>query len=126
VTAFSAAKSGRLLDPLGRLIGAERERFTIMLCEQGHTRITIAAQGPGIPPGARDDALDHVREREQFGRAGRAFVFVALRRVQLRNRVPAAAYSASRGTGVKAGSPVAVCIASRVVTAFAGPASSSI
>ena len=76
--------------------------------------------------GARDGAFGYGRERKQFGRAGRAFVFLPPRRVQLRNRVPAVAYSASRGTGVNAGSPVAACIASSTLTTCAGPASSSI
>ena len=50
----------------------------------------------------------------------------ALSRAQPRNLVPAVAYAASRGAGVNAGSPVAVCIASRTLTTFAAPASSSI
>jgi transcriptional regulator with XRE-family HTH domain len=57
VTAFSAPKARRLLYPACRLIGAERERFTIVLCALDHGRITSAAQGPRDPVGA------HVRTR---------------------------------------------------------------
>ena len=75
-----------------------------------------ALAGPVMPARLACLRARYVRERQQSGRVGRVLVFLALRRVQLRNRVPAVAYSASRGTGVKAGSPVAACIASRTLT----------
>ena len=57
--------------PADRLIGAEGEGFKIALRTLDHTRITIAAQALGIAQGALDYALGYVRERKQFGRAGR-------------------------------------------------------
>jgi hypothetical protein len=120
-------KARRLLDPACRLIGAERKRFRDRVVRTGPHPYHDRCTGPrGSRRGACDDALGYVREREQFGRAGRSFVCLALRRVQLRNRIPAVAYSASRGTGVNAWSPVAACIASSTLTTRAGPASSSI
>ena len=84
-----------------------------------------AGVGPGLSQGALVYALG-LCEGPQAARACAGHAWCFSRRVQLRNRVPAVAYSASRGTGVNAGSPVAVCIASRTVTTCAGPASSSI
>jgi hypothetical protein len=84
-----------------------------------------AGVGPGLSQGALVYALG-LCEGPQAARACAGHAWCFSRRVQLRNRVPAVAYSASRGTGVNAWSPVAVCIASRTVTTCAGPASSSI
>jgi hypothetical protein len=84
-----------------------------------------AGVGPGLSQGALVYALG-LCEGPQAAQACAGHAWCFSRRVQLRNRVLAVAYSASRGTGVNAGSPVAVCIASRTVTTCAGPASSSI
>ena len=57
--------------PAGRLVGDEGQGFKIALRTLDHTRITIAAQALGIAQGALDYALGYVKERRQFGRAGR-------------------------------------------------------
>jgi hypothetical protein len=53
--------------PADRLIGGEGSGFRIALRTLDHTRITIAAQAPGIAQGALDYAVGYVRERKQFG-----------------------------------------------------------
>ncbi len=55
--------------PGDRIVGAPGEGLKIALQTLDHTRVTIGAQAVGIAQGALDVAVDHVRERRQFGRA---------------------------------------------------------
>ena len=59
--------------PADRIIGAEGTGFKTALATLDHTRITIAAQAPGIARGALDYALGYVKQREQFGQPVASF-----------------------------------------------------
>ena len=54
--------------PLDRLIGKENKGFYQVLEFFDESRIEIAAQALGISQGAFDRALDHTRNRRQFGK----------------------------------------------------------
>jgi alkylation response protein AidB-like acyl-CoA dehydrogenase len=54
--------------PLAHLLGTENKGFYQVLEFFDESRIEIAAQALGIAQGAFDRALNHVRERSQFGR----------------------------------------------------------
>jgi alkylation response protein AidB-like acyl-CoA dehydrogenase len=54
--------------PLANLLGAENKGFYQVLEFFDESRIEIAAQALGIAQGAFDRALNHARERSQFGR----------------------------------------------------------
>jgi alkylation response protein AidB-like acyl-CoA dehydrogenase len=54
--------------PLANLLGAENRGFYQVLEFFDESRIEIAAQALGIAQGAFDRALNHARERSQFGR----------------------------------------------------------
>jgi alkylation response protein AidB-like acyl-CoA dehydrogenase len=54
--------------PLANLLGAENKGFYQVLEFFDESRIEIAAQALGIAQGAFDHALNHARERSQFGR----------------------------------------------------------
>ncbi len=53
--------------PGDRIVGEPGEGLKIALRTLDHTRVTIGAQAVGIAQGALDVALEHVRERHQFG-----------------------------------------------------------
>ena len=57
--------------PADRMIGDEGTGFATAMRTLDHTRVTIAAQAVGIAQGALDAALGYVKERQQFGQAGR-------------------------------------------------------
>jgi len=54
--------------PVSNLIGLENKGFYQALDLFNEIRIEVAAQAVGIAQGAFDRALDHVKQRKQFGR----------------------------------------------------------
>ncbi|MGH3567858.1 MAG: acyl-CoA dehydrogenase family protein [Pseudonocardia sp.] len=55
--------------PADRMIGAAGTGFKTALETLDHTRPTIGAQAVGIAQGALDVAIDHIKQRRQFGKA---------------------------------------------------------
>ena len=54
--------------PANHLIRKEGEGFKVAMGTLDHSRLGVAAQGPGIAQGATDFARDYARERKQFGK----------------------------------------------------------
>ena len=54
--------------PTTNLIGKEQEGFAHILGLFNRERITVCAQGVGLAQGALEQAVKHIKEREQFGK----------------------------------------------------------
>ena len=54
--------------PANHLIRKEGEGFKVAMGTLDHSRLGVAAQGPGIAQGATDFARDYARELKQFGK----------------------------------------------------------
>jgi len=54
--------------PGDRVVGEIGQGLKLALRTLDHTRVTIGAQAVGIAQGAIDNAVDYVKQREQFGR----------------------------------------------------------
>lgn len=54
--------------PVDNLIGKEGEGFRQVLSLFNKERITVCAQGTGIAQGALEQAITHIKKREQFGK----------------------------------------------------------
>jgi len=54
--------------PADRIVGEPGDGLKIALRTLDHTRITIGAQAVGIAQGALDQAVDYLKQRQQFGK----------------------------------------------------------
>jgi acyl-CoA dehydrogenase len=76
--------------PLGNLIGEEGKGFYQFMEFFNRTRIHIGAEGVGIAQGAIEKAIDHAKNRCQFGTALSSFQSIQFKIAEMATRIQAA------------------------------------
>ncbi len=76
--------------PADRLVGAEGQAWMQLMSGLNTERLIIAAQSVGLAQRALDDALEYVKEREQFGRPIGSFQSISHRIADLATEVACA------------------------------------
>ncbi|MBW2056721.1 MAG: acyl-CoA dehydrogenase family protein [Deltaproteobacteria bacterium] len=75
--------------PRGNLVGTPGRGFQQLMTFFDHTRLHICAQATGLAQGAMEQAIDHVRQRRQFGKALASFQAVQFKIAEMATRIEA-------------------------------------
>ncbi|MGH7556198.1 MAG: acyl-CoA dehydrogenase family protein [Gemmatimonadota bacterium] len=112
--------------PAGSIVGEEGEGFKLGLATLDRLRATVAAAACGMAGRALDEALDHARERKQFGKPLAEFQLVQQKLARMATDLAAARLLTYRAAWEKDGGAERVTVEAAMAKAFATEAAQRI